>query len=60
MLAAVAAVAAADIGCAADSEEEDDRAALAAQAGGIREDRDQSPSAPSLRVPRPPDYKSVF
>lgn len=54
------AAAAADRGCAADSEEEDGCAALAAQAGGIKEDRDQSPSAPSLRVPRPPDYKSMF
>lgn len=32
---------------------EDDCASLAAQAGGIKEDRDQSPSAPSLRGPRP-------
>lgn len=32
---------------------EDGCAALAVQAGGIKEDRDQSPSAPSLRVPRP-------
>lgn len=52
---------AADRGRAADWEEEEDGcAALAVQAGGIKEDRDQSPSAPSLRVPRPPDYKSVF
>lgn len=32
---------------------EDGCASLAAQAGGIKEDRDQSPSAPSLRGPRP-------
>lgn len=51
---------AADRGRAAHSEEEDGCAALAVQAGGIKEDRDQSPSAPSLRQPRPPDYKSVF
>ena len=31
-----------------------------AQAGGIREDRDQSPSVPSLRGPQPPNYKSMF
>lgn len=52
---------AADRGRAADSEEEENGcAALVVQAGGIKEDRDQSPSAPSLRVPRSPDYKSVF
>ncbi|KAK9530523.1 hypothetical protein VZT92_012019 [Zoarces viviparus] len=39
---------------------EDGCSALAVQAGGIEGDRDQSPSAPSLRVPRPPNYKSMF